>query len=113
MTHETRIERTCPVCGFTRLLSNRPEVTGRCRKCVGWSAIKLAVEAEVDWVVVDRLVRGVQLRSTRAERDEAIRRLRREGVLWTEIATRIHCSHRSVERARVRLRNPEPEQRAA
>lgn len=56
--------------------------------------------SDIDWVVVDRLVAGIPVRSNRAERIEAAAIMTRRGMSAAEIAEQMRCSDRSVVRYR-------------
>ncbi len=57
-----------------------------------------------DWVVVDRLMQGKQVRSNSAERRAAVQALTEQGLSAKQIAARIHIAHRSVTRIRDSIR---------
>lgn len=69
----------------------------------------LAWNAELDTIAVERAVHGdPPATMTRAERHEAVRRLHGYGLTARQIAARIGCTRRTVERARgaLGLTNP-------
>lgn len=76
-----------------------------CRRCqcIGISAALRAREAEVDEVVVIRLVSGSWVPSTKAERMEAVTQLSARGrsASWTAMV--LHVDIRSVWRYRAEL----------
>ena len=66
---------------------------GRCAGCAAADRF-----GDVDEVVVERLIHGIPVRSTMAERREAVRALRARGLAASVIADRMCTSARQVER---------------
>lgn len=62
------------------------------------------VTDEPDWVVIDRLIAGTPVASTTTERAEAVRRMTAMGLTIPQIAARMHCSERAVDRYRAKVR---------
>lgn len=114
--------RTCPTCGDVRTLTmrSRQPVVRECRVCASRRVAErypftkeeamrgrqtyLARLAELDPVVVDRLVSGRPQPATVPERVAAVRRLHERGLTASQIAGRLGVTTRSVERYRARIR---------
>jgi transposase len=60
----------------------------------------------IDEVVVDRLVRGEACPATKHERYAAFQILESRGLLASEMAQRLGCSQRTIERYRSRRETP-------
>lgn len=61
-------------------------------------------ETIIDWVVVDRLISGQRVTSTRAERAAAAAHLTALGLPASTIADRLHTTPRTVTRLRATIR---------
>lgn len=91
----------CPRCGTERPLMFRREseltraLTRPCRHCGN--------HPDVDEMAVERLVIGQPVKANAAERREAVAYLTRRKLSAPEIARRIGCTQRTVERHRQRL----------
>lgn len=55
-------------------------------------------EPEYDWVVVDRLLRGIPVEARRADIDETIRRMHKGGMINVDIQQALHVSAAHVRR---------------
>lgn len=78
---------------------------GRPARCQGTAGPRVTRAIEADWVMVDRLVRGIVAPNTRhVDRHAAIDILDRRGWTAREIARQVGTTKRSVERQRQRCR---------
>ncbi len=99
------VTRTCPTCRQqATVVFSTPApggITRNCRSCA--RRINLAAHrarpADIDEVVVLRLIGGVHVHSTRAERIEATKVIRLlDGAGKTMVANRLHIAVRTAER---------------
>lgn len=102
--------RVCPECGDRheyRPGSAKPAPGNLCRSCARALGRRSALnyQAYVDEMAVQRLIfGGMPVRATAAERREAVKTLDRQRLTASQIATRIGCTTRTVQRARARIR---------
>lgn len=87
----------CPCCRQTRLLVRGPPE----RLCLSCAQLERP-RPDVDLVVVQRLLSGSVVESTRAERQAAVAELDALQLSASQIARRLHLSKRTVERLRAR-----------
>lgn len=93
--------RLCHSCTGKRVNPKREFVNGPSRP----AALKYQPdETVVDWVVVDRLMSGQRIDSTRAERVAAVAALTALGMPSAAIAERMNVTQRTVVRLRVVVR---------
>jgi DNA-directed RNA polymerase specialized sigma24 family protein len=117
--------RVCPDCGDERVYANskpshRPKEGTRCQRCSAKAARRKIPASygptfaqltappppprppgeDVDWVVVERLTKGVLVQSNRDEQREAIRILDGRGLPTEEISKLVHIDRKTVKRLR-------------
>jgi hypothetical protein len=101
-----RITVPCADCGTLRTIrkdSTWKERTGRCRSC-GQAARAQRTRADIDEMAVARLIAGSPVRSTPAERLQAVAQLSRRRLSCRQISERMGVSRRTVVRLRARAR---------
>jgi hypothetical protein len=99
----------CPVCGgeMSPFRNHRSRTyCGKPCRDVALAAYILARESQVDPVVVDRLVGGQSVTSTRAERVQATKVLLGRGRSYRQVAAALHVTPHTVWRYVVQLRQP-------
>jgi DNA-directed RNA polymerase specialized sigma24 family protein len=117
--------RVCPDCLDERIYKNskpshRPKEGTRCQRCSAKAARRqkpadygltyaeqlppaerpVRPPEDVDWVVVERLTKGVLVQSNRDEQREAIRILDGRGLPTEEISKLVHIDRKTVKRLR-------------
>ena len=109
--------RVCPDCGQEKIYetkpSRRPKAGTRCQPCsanaarrrkpasYGPTFAQLVPEPEdIDRVVVERLTKGKEVKSNRAEKREAVRILDARGLTTEEITKLVHIDRKTVRKLR-------------
>jgi len=107
MTRTELIE--CPQCGVPRPIlidwPNKITVAAN-RRCVSCANSKRNInrhQPEPDALVVEFLIAGTKVKANAAERMAAVAFLTDRKLTASAIATRLHCTRRTVERHRAKL----------
>ncbi len=104
--HDRADRRTCHACAMRQVVPDPESARREMQRCgTVTAAARYETDEAADWVVVGRLISGMPVPSTPAERAAAIARLTVLGVPAVVIAQRMHVTKRTVERHRARIRS--------